>query len=164
MKRIILDTNIYGLIAVDSEREKIRNSIASAAILVYGSPIIRKELRNTKKEIVDGINLRNVLLNLYHQITKDRELDIKDKETKISDSYFSAYRQLGGITSKSKMSNDFLIVASASVHNLEIVVSEDNATMLNEIARKAYSLVNAALKIKMPRFIVYEEFKKEIRK
>ena len=152
MKRVILDTNIYGLIAVDEEREKIRDSAASSYI-VYGSTVIRKELRKTKKGFVDGINLRNVLLSLYHEITKSRELGINGKEAKISESYFSAYRQFGGIVSRSKMLNDFLIVASASLHNLDIVVSEDNATMLNEIALKSYSVVNSTLKLKTPRFI-----------
>lgn len=164
MKRIILDTNIYGLVAVDEKREEIRRSITSSGIVLYGSTVIRKELRKTKKGIVDGVNLRNVLLSLYHEMTKDKELDLRDKHLKTAESYFSAYRELGGTASKSKLLNDFLIVASASLHNLDIVVSEDNATMLNELALKAYSVVNAALKIDIPGFIGYEQFKKELKK
>ena len=101
---------------------------------------------------------------MYHAVTKDREFDIGKKERDIAADYDRAYRQLGGITAKSKLENDFLIIASASLHNLEIIVSDDNSTMLNEIAVQAYAAVNSTLKIKLPRLVRYEEFKKEIRK
>ncbi len=44
------------------------------------------------------------------------------------------------------------------------MVSEDNATMLNNFALRSYLVVNSVLKLKTPRFIGYEEFKKEIKK
>ena len=164
MKRVILDTHIYGLIAVDDERERIKNSIVSSVMPVYGSYIIRKELRNTKRGYVDGINLRNILLSLYQEITRNRELKQQPNEKDMAGDYFTAYRQLGGNTSFTKLQSDFLIVASATLNNLDIVVSEDNATMINDLTLKAYTIVNNALKLRTPRFIGYGEFKKELKK
>jgi len=164
MKRVILDTNIYGRIAVDDQRDLVRNMISTSKIIVYGNLVIRKQLRATPKGQIDGINLRADLMRLYQEITRDKELDINKKEDEVADNYYKTYNHLGGITSWHKMRDDFLIVASASLHNMNIVVSDDRSTMLNELAKKSYNIVNSVLKIDIPRFIDYEEFKKEIRK
>lgn len=161
MKKVLLDTNIYGLIAIDEKRLQIRRNLADSNLIVYGNPIIRKELRNTKKGFVDGINLRLALLELYHDITKGREVEL-GKSQSLAKSYYSAYGQIGGSTSFARLMNDFVIVASAALHKLDIVISEDNSTMLNEIAIKAYNVANTAMKLKTPRFIGYEEFKRTI--
>ncbi len=163
MKRVLLDTNVYGLIVEKEDPEKVREIIRNSSIIIYGIAIIRKELRATPKGIIDGINLRMDLLRLYQETTKDRELEIGKKEVEITENYSVVYKKLGGITSKEKMMNDFLIVASASLHNIDIVVSEDNTTMLNKTALSAYSIVNSVLKLRMPRFISYDKFKQEIR-
>jgi len=57
------------------------------------------------------------------------------------------------------MINDFLIVACASKNNLDIIVSNDNITMLTENTIKAYKNINKILSLKTPRFIDYKEFK-----
>lgn len=164
MKRVIFDTNIYGLIAVDKERRALREAFHSSAWIVYGSPVVRKELRKTPKGRIDGINLRPRLLGLYHEITKNKEVSVDQRERGIADSYHRVYKDMGGKTTRSKLDNDFLIVASASRHNLDIVVSDDSSTMMQDIALKVYSAVNAALNIKKPRFVRYEELKRRIRK
>ena len=62
MKRVILDTNIYGVITIDIDRAIIRDKIGKTAI-IYGMPLIRKELRDAPKKVrFEGINLRNRLL------------------------------------------------------------------------------------------------------
>lgn len=164
MKRVILDTNIYGLIVEMGNLEELRELIRKSDVIIYGNKVIREELRTTPKGIIDGINLRSDLLKLYNEITKNRELGFNKKAIEAAENYYKTYRQIGGITSRKKMQNDFLIVASASMHDLDIVVSEDNATMRNELALRAYSIVNSVLKLRTPRFIGYEEFKKEIKK
>ena len=163
MNRVILDTNIYGLIVVDSNTATIRQGIKSADVIIYGNSVIRKELRNTPKGIIDGINLRMDLLRIYQDVTK-KELSIEKRENDLAEMYSKAYIELGGSVSPKKLKNDFLIVASASTHNLDIVVSEDNSTMLNELALRGYRVINSALKLKVPRFIGYEEFKNLIKR
>lgn len=60
------------------------------------------------------------------------------------------------------MINDFIIVACASKNNLDIVVSNDNVTMLTENAIRAYDDVNKIISLKTPKFIDYKEFKEII--
>jgi len=164
MKRILFDTNIYGLIVVDKERNAIREELSKKKFIVYGNSIIKNELRKTPRIFVDGINLRNDLVRLYREIIKNHDLAIKKRDIELAESYYKAYQELGGITSRTKLINDLTIVASATNSLLDIVVSEDNKTMLNEISLKSYRLVNDIWKKPLPRFIVYEEFKKQIKK
>lgn len=167
MKRILLDTNIYGLIVVDTERNTVKERIMSKlgkTFIVYGTSVIKNELRNTPKGFIDGINLRNDLMSVYREIIRNREFDISQSDRNLAESYFRAYRELGGNVSKKKIMNDFLIVASATNHVLDIVVSEDARTMLGDISLKSYKLVNSTLRKPMFRFISYEEFKRDIKK
>ena len=164
MKRILFDTNIYGLIVVDKERNAIREELSKKKFIVYGNSIIKNELRKTPRVFVDGINLRNDLLRLYREIIKNHDLEIKKKDIELAESYYKAYQELGGITSRAKLINDLTIVASATNSILDIVVSEDNKTMLSEISLKSYRLVNDIRKRPLPGFIGYEEFRKQIKK
>ncbi|MEW5896276.1 MAG: hypothetical protein AB1668_01160 [Nanoarchaeota archaeon] len=74
--------------------------------------------------------------------------------------YYEAYRQLGGSKGHDVMFDDFSIVACATIYQIDIVVSEDNKTMLTENALKAYDLVNSLQKKRTPSFIGYLEFKR----
>lgn len=165
MKRILLDTNIYGLIVIDEDRDKIRDSIEKKRVLVvYGLPLIRRELRDTPKNLrVGGNNLRSDLLGLYDEVTKNHTLKFINESEKLSSYYFNAYKEIGGYASKSEIEKDFIIVACASLNDLDIVISNDNKTMLSEKALKSYRIVNQIKKVRLPRFLNYEEFKKEIK-
>ncbi|MBI4170466.1 MAG: hypothetical protein HY514_02140 [Candidatus Aenigmarchaeota archaeon] len=77
MKRVILDTNIYGFLLEKDEPDTIEDSVAKSDIVIYGVRVIRKELRNTPKKSTaydrsrKAIrNLRISLLTLYNTITK----------------------------------------------------------------------------------------------
>jgi predicted nucleic acid-binding protein len=166
MKRIILDTNIYGFILQNDEPEKIEKLIFKSDIAIYGVRIIRKELRDTpkKSDVYDRSrktvrNLRGSLLTLYSNITK-KEYDVSERTKLIAGDYYIAYKGFGGKDEWKDMENDFFIVACASIHNLDIVVSEDNKTMLSDEAINAYKLVNKMRKYKMPQFINYAEFRR----
>lgn|SRR3989338_1547412 len=142
MKRIILDTNIYGLIVIDKDRLKIINNILNdSEIKICGSGVIRKELRNTPKGLVDGINLRNDLLRLFDQLTR-YSYEITPEMRKMAENYLIIYGKLGGRASKQDVMNDFLIVACASSHDMDIV--------------------NSLLKKKTPNFINYKNFREMI--
>ena len=96
MQNLILDTNIYGLIVVDLNREKVRVSIEKKkSAIVYGLPLIRKELRDTPKNIrVRGTKLRNYLLEIYDEITKNHTLKSINEAEKLAISYFNVYKEM----------------------------------------------------------------------
>jgi len=83
---------------------------------------------------------------------------------KLAEQYYGLYWDLGGTFPKSEMMNDFLIIACASLKNLDIVVSNDTKTMFHELAIKAYTSVNKINRLKLPDFIGYEKFKNGITK
>ena len=166
MRRVILDTNIYGEMVELGEADTLRSSILSRKdIVVYGFDIIRNELRRTSKELVIEKetkvwrNLRITLLNLYDSIAR-RDIQHPQRVNELAETYHKVYKELGGTTSYRKVENDFKIVAAASLSSLDIVVSEDNETMLNEIAIKCYRIVNQIKNLKVPQFIGYKDFRK----
>ena len=153
MKRILLDTNIYGELVIDPEIDVIKTGIKKKPLVIYGNRLIRKELR-----MADIRSLRLSLLSLYDEIAK-KEYEIDDNMKNIANSYYKAYREFGGSKSKDKIINDFIIVACATVHILDIVVSEDEKSMLIENVIRSYNLVNDIIKKITPQFIGYEKFK-----
>ena len=160
--RAIFDTNVYGVIIIDQEKEKILNSLNSRSnIIIYGNKIIRSELRDVpKNKTLGNQNLRNYILTIYDLIVKDHLINLDNKMEKIADQYYESYRFLGGSLSKDNIMNDLIIVACASIKELDIVISNDIRSMLSDNAVKAYILVNEINKLKVPRFIKYEEFKR----
>ena len=165
MTRVLADTNIYGTLSKDPERLSIVGGIKSnRKLIIYGFKIIRDELRNIPKKIkIEGKNLIIDLLNLYDEITGKHNLKFTDDIVKRADDYYRAYREFGGSKSKNEIMNDFVIVACASVNNLDIVVSNDERSMLTENAIRAYKLINSVIGITTPQFISYEKFKKMLR-
>lgn len=168
MKRVIFDTSVYGKIIELHEREIIEKQLEESLTVVYGNRRIRAELRDTPKKvkIAEEEKLRNLrvyLLTLYDEIVRNHNLDITQKTDNIAQAYYTAYKEFGGSISRSDIINDFIIVASASLNNLDIVISEDKKSMLSEQARKAYKLVSLLMKISSPRFMFYDEFKNYLR-
>src|SRR3989338_7858421 len=98
MKRLIFDTNIYGFIAKDIERELIVNSIlANRQFIVYGNKLIRDELRDIPKKIrYEGKNVRVDILSLYDKIIRGHILAVADLHYEMAKNYYKAYKELGG--------------------------------------------------------------------
>lgn len=165
MKRVLPDTNFYGLLAQDQERLEVVSSIkTNNRLVIYGFKIIRNELRDVPKKIkVAGKNLRIDLLNLYDEITKNRNLEFNNAIIKIGDNYYKAYKEFGGSKAKQEIIDDFIIVGCASLNNLGIVVSNDERRMVTENAVRAYNLINSVIGRKTPRFINYGKFKNMLR-
>ena len=169
MKRELLDSNIYAKIIEKMEVDFVLNNLPKSNIIVYGSDIIRKELRDTPKEkIMIAENkkkkIRILLLNLYDFIVKNHQLKTTNAVKELAEAYYIAYKKLGGFKVRVEIINDFMIVATATINKLEVVYSEDNKTMLNEQAIKSYELINSIKKLNTPKFKSYEEFKNEISK
>jgi hypothetical protein len=91
-------------------------------------------------------------------ISKSYDLTLETE--RLCEDYFITYKELGGAFGVNEMRNDFLIVACATIHEMDIIVSEDSRSLLSEDALKAYSIVNALYKRKNPAFIKYLEFKR----
>ena len=164
MRRILLDTNIYGLIADKKEAEEFKNLINKSNSIVYGCSIVRKELRDVPKTNTiltnQGVrNLRNFLLTLYDSITKDHSIIINEKTNMLAEKYLAYFIQITGKTAIEHLKNDFLLIACASIHKLDLVISNDNKTLLSIDAVRAYNFINIQEELSEMRIITYEEIK-----
>jgi len=163
MLRVIFDTNIYGLLIKEDKIAQIREKILNDKdFVIYGFKLIRSELRDTPKEGRLGkLKTRNLLLNLYDELTKGRYLKDSLKINKLALKFYNAYRGFGGIRNwnETNIDVDFTIVACASFYKLDVVISDDSKTMFSKEARKAYKHI--ALKEGMwhPNFWKYSDLK-----
>ena len=164
MRRLLLDTNIYGLIVENQERQQFESLVEKTKVTIYGCSIIRKELRNTpKKEKIlteQGIQkVRLLILSLYDTIIKNHEINITDKTIQLANKYLKQFSEITGKTVLDHLKNDFILVACASLNNLDVVVSEDHKTLLSKEAITAYRTVNTSEDLPLPFLITYEELK-----
>ena len=150
MKRIILDTSVYG------ELIKEADVVSTLARLVPAD--IAKEAR------IEGRSKRNLLLHVYDSfIKKDHhDLDVIPLIEIIASEFYKKYRDDGGAKSLKEMINDLRIVACAAFYNLDIVVSNDEKSMLSEHALAAYRIVCKEFSLHIPEFIPYRKFKEMI--
>ncbi len=156
--RILLDTNSYGLLAEEASPELFSKIESSGNVVIYGLSIVRQELRDTPKGATrNGAKLRNLLLNYYDKLTKGRNLPLTRLVEVLGQEYLNNYS--GGI-SKRKLSTDFLIVACASLNRLDVLVSDDNHSMLSRSAIESYNKVNAQNGLKTPKFYSLRQFGK----
>ena len=167
MKRVILDTSIYGRIIENNEVDLFKNLIKNK-VIVYGNQLIRKELRDTPKKIkiLEKEKLRNLriyLLTLYDEIVKNHSFEITKEMLDLAENYYAVYRELGGGKGKESILHDFIIIACASIKKMDIVVSDDEKTMLSRNAIRAYKLVNNIQKESIPNFINYKIMKQILR-
>src|SRR3989344_6241795 len=158
MKRVILDTNIYGRIIDNKESDEIRELAEKRRdIIIYGFDVVRKELRDVAANVrIDGKLVRMMLLGLYDKLVKFHAYSPTPEVTQLANDYFIVYSQLRGKRSKEEMLNDFLIVGCASMYELDIVVTDVRKTMLSQQAINSYKIVNKLREHRIPEFIGYE--------
>ncbi len=157
MRKVLLDTSVYGKLLIDPRAKPLRQMFRSSCI-IYGATIIRRELRSTPKNIRYGAQkVRLALLAMYDDMTKERIRAETPESQRLAQLYVRAYREFGGNVSSAEVLNDFRIIALATVHGMDVVVSDDERTMLSEAARKAYFLINAAAGEKNCRLIPYRK-------
>lgn len=167
MKKVLLDTSVYGRI-IEKEEGELFKELVKDKIIVYGNKLIRKELRETPKKIkiLEKEKLRNLriyLLTLYDELVKDHSFEITNDMLNLAENYYVTYKELGGNRAKESIFNDFAIIACASIRKIDIVVSEDEKSMLGREAIRAYKLVNKIRKERIPNFINYERLKQGLR-
>ncbi len=157
-RRVLFDTNIYGLLIERRESETVVKGYESRKFIFYGFDLVREELRNISAEKRQGkSSLRRLVLEFYDGIVRQHHCPQTPAIERIANEYLQEYH--GGI-SKQSLRSDFQIVACASIHGLDLVVSADNHTMLSKLARRAYEIVNQKNHLKTPSFHSLEEFQK----
>ena len=155
--RAMLDTNVYEIL-YKKDPQPVIKLIKSGCLIVYGCKVIRRELREIPPTLrIDGKSYRSTLLSLYDQFTKNHSYPVESLSETLAAEYWKAYN--GGVA-KRKMMPDFLIVAIATIHRLDIIVSEDERTMKSRQAMKAYVQVNQQKELQTPKFIKISELPK----
>jgi|SRR3989344_7768836 len=157
MLRVMLDTNIYGLLLKEKDAAEIEIKIEKDnQFIVYGYRPIRNEIRDIPKITKLSRKSRILLLSLYDRITDGHFLEHSIKITILAKRYYDCYRNLGGIYDwDTSIRIDFMIVACASFNSLDIVYSADNKTMLSKSAIKSYNHINAKESLRTPNFLEY---------
>lgn len=166
MKRIMFDTSVYGKLVIEKEiLIKIMAKYQSHEFIIYGASIIRKELRATPKTKLHEVKkLRILLLNLYDSFIRKENQTLKFNKLveTLSTDYFLEYKKNKGSLSNEAMKNDFIIIATATIYQLDVIVSDDEKSMLSDIALNSYKSVNRRYGLNDPSFKKYSEFKKEL--
>ncbi|MBI5001987.1 hypothetical protein HZC31_01230 [Candidatus Woesearchaeota archaeon] len=169
-KRILLDTSVYGKLVDDTllfalllERRK------NNEFIIYGNELIRKELRATPKSLLNKTKEKKVRLfglSLYSSlITKENHvLKINSLMENLAKLYYQEYRKGGGNFSALELHNDFLMVSCATLHQLDLVVSDDRRTMFSDGALHAYEMVNHKMGFRNPDYLLYNVFREKILK
>ncbi len=159
MLRVIFDTNIYGLLALEKYLEVIEKKIEEDKnFVVYGFQPIRKELRDTPTNLKLGkLSKRNLMLGLYDRITHGRYLHDSIAINRLALKYYNAYRTYRGVYNWDIVKIDFTIVACATYYKLDIIYSEDNQTLVSKQALKAYHHINIKENLRTSTFYTYRQ-------
>ncbi|HZX20527.1 MAG TPA: hypothetical protein VFF13_05935 [archaeon] len=147
--RVMLDTNVYEFLELQY-LDPLSKLINEKKIVIYGCRVVRKELRDIPRTAkLKGKSLRNILLGIYDKLTQNHDYQLDSIAENIAEQYWKEYE--GGI-SKRKLMDDFKIVAISSMHNLDIIVSEDDKSMKSGHAIRAYLKVNNLNGFRTPAF------------
>lgn len=69
--RVLIETSVYGILAEESPPLMLGKIYSSENLIVYGFTVVRKELRDTPKNLVKkGKKFRITLLNSYDALTQ----------------------------------------------------------------------------------------------
>ena len=148
----ILDTNIYGrFVEEKQEGLALANKVKQDPnFVIHNFKLIRNELRKAPK-----------MLTIYDELVANRVIEETKPINDLAHQYFEMYKANMGVQGQKKIMNDFKIVACATILNCDIVVTEDQRTLLNPIAVKAYRQVNLKINKRMPTFFRYNELKRK---
>ncbi|HLD04847.1 MAG TPA: hypothetical protein VJG90_03970 [Candidatus Nanoarchaeia archaeon] len=165
MLRVTFDTNIYGFLSKENDAIELKHRIRNdKGFIVYGFQPVRKELRDIPKDKEVARQSRIALLELYDWITEGHILSNSDRIVNFGKGYYKQYREVKGLRSWSEIGVDFLVVACATLNNLDVVCSGDQKTLLSERAQLVYNKVNRLWRYRTPNFLDYENLLEMFRK
>ncbi|MDP7324202.1 MAG: hypothetical protein QF632_05580 [Candidatus Woesearchaeota archaeon] len=162
MLRVIFDTNIYGEL-VEEPNLTIYEEKLKSKYIIYNFFPIRKELRKISVSSIRGRKTRIAVLELLDRLSKNHEIEHSEKIEKISKKYYQVYVNKGGITPWRFIKIGFEIIACASIHNLDVVFSNDRKTMFSLKAIKSYEEINNNFQLKTPKLLIYEDLMNQIK-
>ena len=165
MLRVLFDTNVYGHLITEKDLIEIQKKIKEdKEFKVYGYKPIRNEIRAIPKITKQSKRARNLILNLYDEMTNKNFLQHSIEITILAKKYYDCYRNFGGIYGwDTSIRIDFMIVACSSSNGLDVVYSADNKTLMNKSAIKAYHHINLKENLRTPDFLKYEDLLKKFR-
>jgi hypothetical protein len=148
----LFDSNIYGRFVEEKEAGlALANKIKQDPnILIHNFRLIRNELRKAPK-----------MLTIYDTLVANRIIAENNRIKNLAKQYFKFYKENKGVQSQKKIMNDFKIVACATILNCDLVVTEDQRTLLNPIAVKAYRHLNLKNNLRMPTLYRYHDLKRK---
>jgi hypothetical protein len=159
--RVLLDANVLAPIIDDGKTFSFRQIAKSGKVVFYGFSIVRKELRAIPLHIKkDEKSFRGTILAYYDLLVKDHQFSLTASIELLAKEYESEYS--GGISTK-KLRHDFLIVACASFHHIDILLTDDQHSLSSELAVKAYEKVNARRNLRNPVFRTLHDFEASFR-
>ena len=165
----ILDTNVYGELLIDIDREELTKKIrTNKSYFVYGINVVEGELSKTPITIkYKGKPARKLLIGLF-ELLSDEILTVTPLTKHLAEDYFKRYKELAK-SGKYKIIKekygekslriDFQIIAIASIKAIDVVVSSDTRTMLSQLARDVYAHINKINGLRTPELIEYKNFK-----
>ena len=160
MTSMLLDSSVYGEIAIDDKEEEILKALSDGCKYhLCNFQLIRKELRGKKGK---KYKKRNAVLPLHDTLMRGKEYRENKEIENLSYEYYQAYKSEGGNLPFKKLKIDFKIIACASIKQIDIVVSKDKNTMMSPFAKKAYEKVNILRKLKTPQLWSYKYLRKEL--
>ncbi|HZX19383.1 MAG TPA: hypothetical protein VFF13_00015 [archaeon] len=152
--RAMIDTSAYELLHLQ-HLSALDRLVEEGSVVVYGCNVVRRELREISPKMkLGGKSFRNILLNIYDKLTEKHSYQLESVADNLAEEYWNAYE--GGIA-KRKLMDDFRIVAISSLHNLDLVVSQDDKSMKSGVAVRAYLKVNNANGFRTPAFYSVKE-------
>jgi len=165
MLKVIFDTNIYGLLLKEKDVAEIEEKIRlEKDFIVYGYVLVRKELRDIPKVTKLSKKTRILLLSMYDRITGNHLFQNSAKITNLAKKYYDYYRYQGGIYGwDTNIRIDFMLVACASLHGLDIIYSADDRTLLSKKALKSYKHINIKENLRTPEFLDYVSLLRKFR-
>ncbi len=156
--RVLLDTSSYDRYLATIDFDRLVRAVETRRAIIYGFKIVRDELRavpTTKK--IGTKSLRMEILRTYDQLIGEHFYPNTAIIEQLATEYYQEYR---GNETSNEMRNDFQIVACATIHQLDILVTQDRRTMISEDARRAYEIANRKNKLETPAFLSVEIFNK----
>lgn len=148
--KILVDTSVW-IECRENEELKTCIMVASKKFEMCSSEIVEDEIRKAynfsrRKRLQHAEEWKLFLESIKRAVVKKRESVII-----LSEEYYNEGRKMG--LKADEMISDLLIVASASLNNVDFIFTLNRKTMSSSLAQAVYKIVNEKKRLKTPQFI-----------